>query len=107
MNLCNIFMRIHSSRLKYVSEFIKTQPKISKEFRHELINYMISAQWKEITSTPKLSELTSKLERSLFSESILSKTQDPLPLIIQTSFMPFLKSKYFPANYFLIDNVPH
>jgi hypothetical protein len=66
---------------------------------------MISAQWKEITSTPKLSELTSKLQQNMFSESILSKTQDPLPLIIRTSFMPLLKSKYFPANYFLIDNV--
>jgi hypothetical protein len=89
-----------------VSEFIKTQPKITNEFRHELINYMVSAQWKEITQTPKLTELTSKLEKNLFSESILSKTQDPLPLIIRTHFMPFLKSKYFPANYFLIDNVP-
>jgi len=35
----------------------------------------------------------------------LSKTQDPLPIIIRTSFMPLLKSKYFPANYFVIDNV--
>lgn len=93
------------SKLKYVSEFIKTQPKISQDFRHELINYMICAQWKEITSTPKLSELTSKLQQNMFSESILSKTQDPLPLIIRSSFMPLLKSKYFPANYFLIDNV--
>jgi hypothetical protein len=66
---------------------------------------MITAQWKEITSTPKLSELTSKLQQNMFSESILSKTQDPLPLIIRTSFMSLLKSKYFPANYFLIDNV--
>jgi hypothetical protein len=33
------------------------------------------------------------------------KTQDPLPIIIRTNFMPLLKSKYFPANYFLIDNV--
>ena len=61
MSLCIIFIEIYRSRLKYVSEFIKTQPKISKEFRHELMNYMISAQWKEITSTPNLSELTSKL----------------------------------------------
>jgi hypothetical protein len=104
--LVYVFAHIRS-RLKYVSEFIKTQPNINNEFRHELINYMITAQWKEITSTPKFSELTSKLEKNMFSESILSKTQDPLPLIIRSSFMPLLKSKYFPANYFLIDNVSH
>ncbi len=43
-----------SSRLKYVSEYIKTQQNITNDFRHDLINYMINAQWKEITCSPNL-----------------------------------------------------